>query len=125
MIEYTHLINIIIYQAVKPNHNLQYDIGIDFCIEDLVNTSLRLTINCPLEREPQPPPQFEWNITLNGIELPYQEITIFGLSAYTENDTLNLNGTIGIGFGLNVTCMAFNRYGMDIKETSIVPCGKQ
>ena len=122
------LINIILCQAVKPNHNLHYNIGTDFCIEDPVNTSFHLTINCPLTQVPQPLPDFQWNVTLNGIDLCCEELTSFGLSAYTENDTFTLNGTVSIGFDqmstLDIICEVSNIFGNDTANTSISLCSK-
>ena len=119
------------YQTVKPNHNLQYDIGTDFCIEDPVNTSFYLTINCPLTQEPLPSPEFQWNATLNGKDRSYEEIlSTFGLStmSYIENGTFSLSGTLNTEFDhasmINVTCKVSNDFGSDIERTSISLCSK-
>ena len=116
---------IILCQAVKPNHNLQYDIGTDFCIEDPVSTSFHLTINCPLIQEPQPLPDFQWNVTLNGTEILLDDQE---LSVLTENGSLTLNGTVNIGFDqtstLDVTCEVSNIFGNDTVNTSISLCRK-
>ena len=118
----------VLYHTDKPNHSLKYDIGTHFCIEDPVNTSFHLTINCPLTQELPTPPQFQWKVTLNGIDLSHEEIITFGLSVYTENDTFTLSGTISIGFDqtsiLDVTCEVSNDFGNDTEKTSISMCSK-
>ena len=114
--------------AVKPNHNLQYDIGTDFCIEDPVNTSFHLTINCPLTQEPLPLPEFWWIINLNGRDLSYEEIVSFGLSVYPGYGTFSLNGTVNTEFDdasmINITCEISNDFGNDTERTSIGLCSK-
>ena len=117
---------IILCQAVKPNHNLQYDIGTDFCIEDPVNTSFHLTIDCPLTKELHSLPDFQWKVILNGTEILLDD---HELSVLTENDRLALNGTVSIGFDqtsmtLDVTCEVSNRFGNDTANTSISLCSK-
>lgn len=117
------------YQADKPNHNLQYDIGAEFCIEDPVNISFHLMINCLLTQALQTPLQFQWNVTLNGRDLSQEELTSFGLSAYNESSTFTLDGVINIGFGqtstlIIVTCEVSNDFGNDAKKTLINVCGK-
>ena len=121
--------NILIYLnllTAKPNHNLQYNIGTDFCIEAPVNTTFQSTINCPLTQKPQLEPYFQWTVTLNGTNLSYEEITSFGLSVYANNGTFNLNGTISIDqtSTLVVTCEVSNIFGNDTETTSISLCGK-
>ena len=117
------------YQADKPNHNLEYDIGTDFCIEDPVNVSFHLMINCLLTQEPIASPKFQWNVTLNGTDLSYEELTDFGLSAYTESSTFTLYGIVDIGFGqtstlIAVTCEVSNDFGSNTEKTLINKCGK-
>ena len=108
------------YQADKPNHNLQYDIGTDFCIEDPVNVSFHLMINCLLTQELIASPKFQWTVTLNGRDLSYEELTASGSSTFT------LNGTVNIGFGqkIVVTCEVSNDFGSDTEKTLINKCGK-
>ena len=118
--------NMIFLLADKPNHSLQYDIGTDFCIEDPVNSSLHLTINCPLSREPNPEPNFEWNIALNGRDNNTINLTRFVSSSDMENDTLTLNGMVNITqtSTLDITCEVSNRFGNDAEKTSISLCSK-
>ena len=81
--------------------------------------SFQSTIICRLEEDPIPEPEFMWNVTLNGTELPLD-------SVYYENGTLNLNGTTMLDntSAVNVICNVSNIFGWDIANTIITPCGK-
>ena len=118
--------------AVKPNHELQYTIGTDFCLEDLTS-NFHLMVTCLLTRDPQPPPQFQWILALNNTMLHLSsEDTItyhyHGLSVYQENNTFTLNGTLIVGLvdssTLDITCNVSNIHGSDRDSTSISLCGK-
>ena len=104
--------------AVKPNHELEYNIGADFCVEDPMSTSFHSTITCLLVRDAIPPPDFRWNVTLNGTELTSN-------SEYV-NDTLFLTGPIGLDntSTLEVICEVSNDFGSDSANTSISLCSK-
>ena len=107
------------YYTVKPNHELQYNISTDFCVEDPMSTSFHSTITCQLVETPIPPPYFRWNVTLNGTELT---------SNYSKyvNDTLVLTGPIGLDntSTLEVICDVSNDFGSDTANTSISLCSK-
>ena len=118
-----------IYLADKPNHELQYNIGTDFCIEDPTNVNFHLMVVCQLKGEPEPPPNFHWTITLNETKVTFDDLEDYGLSANTElNDNLVLTGIIMVGFDqnsiLNVTCFVENSFGSDTKNSSISICSK-
>ena len=93
-----------------------------------MNTTFHLIINCPLNltQEPLPPPEFQWKVTLSGLDLSHEEMTSFGLNSYTENGTFSLNGTVNINqtSTLDVTCEVSNKFGNDTEKTSISLCGK-
>ena len=78
-------------------------------------------------QEPWPPPQFQWNVTLNGSDLT-NDLTSFVSISYNvmENDTLIINGTVNIDHAsaLDVTCEVSNMFGNDTKKTVIRLCGK-
>ena len=99
---------------VKPNHELLYFVGTDFCVEDPMN--FQSTIICQLEQDPIPAPDFVWNVTLNGTQLP---------SDY-ENGTLNLTGPITLDntSRIYVICDVSNIFGSDTANTSISLCSK-
>lgn len=114
--------------AVKPNHDLQYNIGTDFCIEDPTNNFHSMVI-CQLDQEPNPRPEFRWTTTLNRNNLSFDDLNNLSLSVSdTENDTIIINGTIMIGFDqnstLDVTCEVANSIGKDTGKTSISLCSK-
>ena len=77
------------------------------------------TITCQLEEDPIPAPEFVWNVTLNGIELPSDNV-------WYENGTLNLTGPITFDNTsiIYVICDVSNTFGDDIANTSIRLCGK-
>ena len=106
---------ILVINIVKPNHELQYDVGgTEFCVEDPMN--FRSTIICRLEEDPIPEPEFVWNVTLNGTELPLDY----------ENGTLYLTGPIKLDntSRIYVICDVSNPFGSDIANISISLCGK-
>ena len=112
------------YYAEKPNHNLTYSIGSNFCIEDPVNTPFIVAVVCPLANEPQPPPEFRWSIFYNTST----EVDLHGLPSlqiFNESDILNLSGTIELGEGvsLTITCTVNNQYDNDTENTLISLCG--
>ena len=106
-----------VINIVKPNHELQYDVGTDFCVEDPM--SFQSIIICQLERDPIPAPDFMWNVTLNGIELHSDNV-------YYENGTLNLTGPIRLDntSRIYVICDVTNDFGSDTANTSISLCSK-
>jgi hypothetical protein len=77
------------------------------------------TITCELEEVPIPQPEFIWNVMLNGIELPSDNV-------WYENGTLNLTGPIILDSTstIYVICDVSNAFGDDIANTSICLCGK-
>lgn len=106
------------YIVVKPNHGLQYYVGTDFCVEDPMD--FNSTITCRLERPvPIPAPEYVWNVTLNGIELPSDNV-------WYENGTLNLTGPVTLNntSTIYVICDVSNIFGGDKANTSIRLCSK-
>ena len=86
-----------------------------------MSTSFSSSIICQLEEDPIPPPEFVWNVTLNGTDL---EIPSDNL--YYENGTLNFTGPITLDntLILDVICHVSNVFGSDTANTSIRLCGK-
>ena len=126
---YTELIyNINQCCAEKPNHNLMYSIGSDFCIEDPMNTPFLVTIMCRLENEPQPPPEFHWSILYNNTKVDLSGLS--SLQVFNESDALYLSGTLELGESvsqsdsLTITCTVDNLYDNDTENTLISLCGK-
>ena len=109
--------------AVKPNHELQYNVGTDFCVEDPMSDRFNSTIICQLVEDALPPPEFLWNITKNGTE--FINLT-FSSNFYHDNDTLRLVGPIKLDNSstLDIVCHVSNIFGNDTAITSISLCSK-
>ena len=105
--------------TVKPNHELLYNIGTDYCVEDPMSTVFYSSITCELIQTALPQPEFLWNVTLNGTELSSSNV-------YCENDTLTLIGPIKLDntSTLDVTCDVSNIFGSDSAITSISLCSR-
>ena len=113
----------------KPNHNLTYTAGTEFCLEDPVNTPFQITITCPLANEPQPPPMFHWSIYYNIFNDSESDLddSLPSLQVFNDNsDTLILIGTVGLDgeSTLSISCIVDNLYGYDVRTTEISPCGE-
>ncbi len=109
--------------AVKPNHELQYNIGTDFCVEDPMNSKFYSTIICRLEEDALPTPEFLWNVTLNGTEFN----STFASNLYYENGrSLRIIGPIKLDrtSTLDIICHVSNIFGIDTATTSVSLCGK-
>ena len=80
------------------------------------------TITCHLEEDPIPTPEFVWNVTLNGIELTSDNVTV-----WYENGTLNLTGsmlTLDSTSTIYIICNVSNNFGVNIANSSIRLCSK-
>ena len=101
-----HIDDSLIIITVKPNHELQYNIGTDFCVEDPMSSKFHSIITCQLEEDALPTPEFLWNITVNGTEL---NLTL-ERNFYYENDSLRLIGPIKLDLNstlsLDIECYA-------------------
>ena len=111
--------------TVRPNHNLRYAIGTDFCLEDTdtFQHDIDVYVHCPLANDPLPPPQF--NMTATRIA---NDGTRHLLSGETADLVLN-RATLAIllendTVAVNITCRVDNSFGMDEMTTSIRVCGE-
>ena len=86
-----------------------------------MSTSFSSSIICQLEEDPIPPPEFVWNVTLNGTD-----VEILSDNLNYENDTINLTGPITLNntLILDVICHVYNTFGSDTANTAIRLCGK-
>ena len=112
--------------ADKPNHNLYYDIGTDFCLENPSNTNILLRIYCPLERAPLPDPIFKWTMILNETEMNVEASNLQGLGVHMfseGNGNIDLNAIIGNYTTITVKCTVENPFGNDTETTIISVCG--
>jgi hypothetical protein len=118
------------YNTVRPNHDLSYTIGTNFCLE--LESPLNIMMNSfwvvscrQLANQPIPPPTF-----LLTIEIVKTEMETELLMTTDQNLTFyNLNSTINTLLERNtsairVTCNVSNNFGSDNASTMIEPCGK-
>ena len=82
-----------ISHTVKPNHRLEYNIGINFCIENAMNSNFHSVITCNLTQRPVPQPIFLWTVTLNGTDAT-TGIRTYNDSNVYPNDVLILMGEL-------------------------------
>ena len=83
----------------KPNHNLYYDIGTDFCLENPSNTNILLRIYCLLERTPLPEPIYQWTVILNETEMNLEASNLQGLGVHMfseGNRNIDLNVIVAL-----------------------------
>ena len=112
----------------RPNHNLSYTVGNNFCLEDVDSLlpSTSITLECLLGNEPYPLPEFTFIIESQSV--------LFGpviRRISTSNDGILQLSAIDIqfrfmdtSFTVTVSCMASNSFGSDIATTVIFICGK-
>ena len=115
--------------TVKPNHELQYNIGTDFCVEDPMSSKFHSIITCQLEGDALPTPEFLWNVTVNGTDSEVKfNLLSFERDFYYENDSLRFVGPINFDLtstlSLDIECYVSNMFGNDTATTSISLCGK-
>ena len=84
-----------------------------------MSTEFYSYITCELVETAIPPPEFLWNVTLNGTELSSSNV-------YPKNDTLTLIGPINLGntSTLDVICDVSNIFGSDSLTTFISLCSR-
>ena len=115
----------------RPNHNLIYPIGVNFCIESEESFQCGVTIQCALKNDPRPRPNFTITTTRvtnngtkdllnreirNNVDQKTHQIVLEHtvLSLLFERDTALVN----------ITCGVNNLYGNDTMTTSIQVCGE-
>ena len=112
---------LLIITAVKPNHELQYNIGTDFCVEDPMSSKFHSIITCQLEEDALPTPEFLWNITFNGTEFNITfERSFYYIRRLIGPIKLDITSTLS----LDIECFVSNMFGNDTATTSISLCGK-
>ena len=126
------------YNTVRPNHDLEYTIGTNFCLETQspLNTMMMSQIwvvSCQLANEPIPPPIFMTTIEVVNISMMTIEVVKNDSGIETELSMPNLvfydlNSTINSLLeqdtsAIRVTCIASNDFGSDYATTMIEPCG--
>ena len=122
----------IIYTIERPNHDLSYTVGIDFCLEDMDSVWPNMTLECLLaaDNEPDPLPDFSFRVerilvsSSTGFET--QQIH---MQMPINDSILQLNETDLLSLfdvdteSINVTCIVSNTFGSDMATTVITVCG--
>ena len=122
----------------RPNHDLSYVIGENFCLEDAESFPDGVTVKCPLANIPVPSP--EYTITIKRVandgneemflgrilisnngrisERRFEEVHLHSqiLSSLFDNDTDK--------FKVNITCQVYNLFGTDNMTTFIRICSE-
>ena len=108
----------------RPNHDLQYYIGENFCLEQTTENIFNIT--CSLEYPVTPPPVFQFRIFQNDTLL-FDTHALDNFTSSTSNlsMSLSISGTIlPSELGITVTCNVSNINGCDMASTEITLCGK-
>ena len=119
----------------RPNHNLSYTVGNNFCLEDVDSLlpSASITLECLLGNEPDPLPEFIFTIETSEFTFATENQTILLgpeiVRIPTSNDSiLQLSAmeiqSLFMDTSFIVSCMASNSFGSDIATTFITICGK-
>ena len=108
--------------TVRPNHDLSYAIGTDFCLEHVESFQGGINVHCHLSNVPVPAPTFNMTVATIG-----EDGTIKLLSRKSEILFLNktmLKTLFNNDSMVNVSCMVSNSFGSDILTTLIRVCGE-
>ena len=104
----------------RPNHELKYPIGADFCLEESMDEYF-FTIYCSLQYSVNPIPDFQFYITQNSTRL--DEIYTVNIISDTSR-ILTINKSFSLSEGVEVVCNVSNTFGHDIVNTSVRICGE-
>lgn len=111
--------------VVRPNINLSYAIGTDFCLEDADSLPNGIFVHCPITNAAIPHPHFLMTViraAADGTEIEqllseqmdHLSLDRTTLSALFDNDTTFVK----------ITCNVSNIFGSDNRTTTIRVCGK-
>ena len=110
----------------RPNHNLSYSVGTNFCLEDMDSLLPNIALKCSLSNEPDPPPRFSF--TVERISLNFSSMEMLQMQTSTD-DVLRLNETTLLSLfsadtqSVVVTCVVYNTFGSPKVATNITVCG--
>lgn len=116
----------------RPNHKLEYPIGVNFCLEESVD-GYYFTSNCSLQSPVDPVAKFQFNVTrnfsggFNSLDNYTEDIDInvSVISETRQSVTVKMNGSfIFPETGIQVNCVVSNPNGYDIVSTTVRLCGK-
>ena len=112
--------------AERPNHNLSYTVGIDFCLEDMGSVLPNMIMECSLGNEPDPPPEFTFTVE----RVLSNSTEMLQIMRQMSNDSiLQLNETTVLSLfnvdtkSIIVTCVVSNTFGSAYTNTTITICG--
>lgn len=115
---------ILLWSTDRPNHDLRYPIGYNFCLEEPTDR-YRFTIQCELESLVHPIANFHFHVTQNssGTDLPLYNYAVMNKSETTQ--ILVMNDGIDLTEGdITVVCQVINSNGNDNATTYISICGE-
>ena len=110
----------------RPNHDLFYTVGTDFCLEDMDTVLPIMTMECSLGNDPDPLPEFSFTVEKmlsNDSEVLHSQMSI------ANDSILQLNGTTLLSLFnmdtmfITVTCNVTNLFGSTNSTTVITVCG--
>ena len=110
----------------RPNHNLSYSVGTNFCLEDMDSLLPTITLECSLSNEPDPLPRF--NFTVERISLNFSSMEILQMQTSTDS-VLQLNEIMLQSLfnadteSIVIICVVYNTFGILRVATNIIVCG--
>ena len=113
----------------RPNHNLYYTVGIDFCLEDMGSVLPNMIMECSLGNKPDPPPEFAFTVERNLLPSSTDSATEMLQMQMSNDSILQLNETTVLSlFNVDtkfiiVTCVVSNTFGSANTSTTITICG--
>ena len=108
----------------RPNHDLLYTVGTDFCLEDMDTVLPIMTMECSLGNDPDPLPEFSFTVERmlsNNSEVLHSQISndhILQLKGTTLLSLFNMDTMF-----ITVTCNVSNLFGSNDNTTVITVCG--
>lgn len=117
---FDHTANFI--HTVRPNHNLSYSIGTDFCLEHMESFQGGVFIYCQLSNSPFPAPKFNMIATRIGEDSSVELLNRMKGNIFLNKTILKPlfeNETV-----VNVSCRVSNSFGSDEMTTLIKACGE-
>ena len=109
----------------RPNRELHYFIGEDFCLEQTIENSY-FTVTCSLQYPVSPQPEFQFSIFQNDTSL----LDTYALANFTRTiseseKSLSMNGNVlPDELGITIVCHVSNINGNDTARTVITLCRK-
>ena len=103
----------------RPNSELQYPIGANFCLEE--SEEYYFSISCSLQYHVNPAPRFQFYLTQNSTQLD-ENYTVNVISETSR--VLTVNRSYLLSESIEIICSVSNIHGNDSVMTSVRICGK-